>query len=303
VKAQLMKTVLLKNRPRLLIALIIAAALARTASATTITDWTFESDTGTYTWTASNPPTPLNSPVPESGAGTATPLGMTNNYTYNNNEGSGSITWCDTITPGGPGGNGSNIGWRIRGPSNAGGGGPGIANGWNSAALQYTQGAEFAVDTSGYSSVQVAFDWFTTSQGPADLQPRYSLNGGTTWTNMGPVLNVANLDVNSAFDTFSLDFSGIPGAGNNPNFAVELVSAYHAGFGTYASATSVAAGSPAALNNSSGNWRFDNIVFTGTAVPEPASIVLAVIGLAAFGFCACRRTPHAEERHTILTNR
>ena len=62
------------------------------------------------------------------------------------------------------------------------------------------------------------------------------------------------------------------------------MSAYNPQLGTYASATSVAKGTPSGLNNSSGNWRFNEFEITGTpsAVPEPSTLALfgvALIGL------------------------
>jgi hypothetical protein len=41
-----------------------------------------------------------------------------------------------------------------------------------------------------------------------------------------------------------------------------------------------------AYNNSSGNWRFDNLTFTGTAVPEPTSA--ALVGVAGLVFAGRR---------------
>jgi hypothetical protein len=38
-------------------------------------------------------------------------------------------------------------------------------------------------------------------------------------------------------------------------------------------------GNGAAYNNSSGNWRFDNVIISGTAVPEPSAFSMAGLGL------------------------
>jgi hypothetical protein len=213
---------------------------------------------------------------------------MDNNYTYTNNEGPGSVAWCDVINK-----SGADNAWRIRGPSNVAGQGAGLANGWNTAAPQYTQGAEFAASTAGYDNVLVSFDWFSTTQGVRDMQPQYTTDG-VNWVNIGPLLTILNqADVNVAFETFSLDFSGISAVNNNPNFAVKLVSAYDptytgAGAPTY-TASKLTGGLPTVYNDNSGNWRFDNITFSGTVVPEPSTLVLLSAGFVAMAATFLRR--------------
>jgi len=76
-----------------------------------------------------------------------------------------------------------------------------------------------------------------------------------------------------------------------PNFGVRLVSAFDSTghvANDYAGAT-LTAGQTTIYNNSSGNWRFDNLTFSGTAVaaPEPGSI--ALVGIGAAGLLARRR--------------
>jgi len=72
-----------------------------------------------------------------------------------------------------------------------------------------------------------------------------------------------------------------PAAANNPNFAIQLVNA-----STGADCVSTQG---TALTNNSGNWRFDNISVSGSVVPEPASILMAGVGLAGLAFCGWRR--------------
>ena len=240
---------------------VLFGLLAGPAPADTITQWTFDN----YAVSA-----PVNNPAPTTGVGLVQPLGMDNSYTYNNNEGPGSISWCDIMAR-----SGSDNTWRVRGPTNNGGGGQGQSNGWNSAAPQYTQGGQFGVSTADYQNILVSFDWLTTTQGVRDLMPRYTIDG-STWTNFyASSLEMVSTDVNKNFDTFTLDFTGVAGVDNNPNFAVQLVSAYDPTTGTYS-----AASGHTALNNSSGNWRFDNITFSGTpiTVPEPSLFILLGIG-------------------------
>ena len=172
----------------------------------------------------------------------------------------------------------------------------GAANGWSSLAPIGTQGAEFAASTAGFKGpINVSFDWYATTQGEAKLQLEYTTNGGTTWNNV-PINVGADTPISALVNTTSVNtvmgayvwgsptgqgqnwFPGLtatitdPAAANNPNFAIEMVNA-----ATGADNVSMVNG---ALNNTSGNWRFDNITIS-TAVPEPKGIVLA--GLAVFG--------------------
>src|SRR5271166_5796094 len=270
------------NSPRAFVVALgvtIASLPAVGVSATTITQWQFNTVT----------PAPDNSPAPEIGTGVATVLGMDNNYTFssgNTISGSGTFTFttlystgsvasADVLaTPGDP--NGFANAWRVRGPSNN--QGAPLGNGWALQAPQYTQGAQFSASTVGYSNIGFSFDWFTTTQGVKNLQEQYTLNG-TTWNNINGLLTA----VSNGWLSEAIDFSGISGAANDPNFGVRLVSAYDQTlqFPNYGSADG---GQNGYYNNNSGNWRFTDMSFTGAAiaaVPEPSSLLLlAAVGLA-----------------------
>ena len=154
----------------------------------------------------------------------------------------------------------------------------------------------------------VSFDWYATTQGEANLQLEYTTDG-TTWKNVaitipagdtglkGLTNSVSPNTVTGAYVSDNLLLNGTPAgqnwftgltasitdplAANNPNFAIEMVNA-----STGADNVSTAG---TALNNSSGNWRFDNVSISGTPVPEPSSVVLAVLGLAGSAFYGWRR--------------
>lgn len=204
----------------------------------------------------------VNNPRPDTGKGTAVPLGMTNNYTFSTSPPrTGSTTTCDITSASGSGDSGSpNNCWRVRGSfdgtlTNAG-------VGWALAAPQFTQGAEFDVSTVNYSGITFTFDWFTTSQGVHNMQVQYSLNGGTTWDSIGPVLASAT---NGWVNNNTYDFSAITGANDNPNFRVRLVSVYDPTY-TGPGAPTYTGASGGVYNNASGNWRFDRVTFTGTPI-------------------------------------
>jgi autotransporter-associated beta strand protein len=212
------------------------------------------------TWDLSNfanGTTLTNSPAPSFGTGLATPLGMTNNYSYSNGV-TGSVTAADVTPQAGDPVAPNGLCWRVRGQN------PG--NGWNLAAPQYTQGAQFDASTVGHSDIVFSFDWFTTTQGILDLQEQYTTDG-STWNNVnGLQLAAANGWVIGT----TIDFKalGIHGVDNNANFGVRLVSAYDPALGTYEAAT----GGGTVYNNNSGNWRFQdiNIGFSSTNVAAVA---------------------------------
>ncbi len=247
-------------------------------------------------WTFDSSATPLGmvgSPAADVGPAAATavakPLGMTNNYycsatpnTATLAAGFGSISGPDVESDSGSSVSPSN-GWRVRGAATTDFSAP--CNGWSLAAPQYTQGAEFDVDTTGHAQVVVQYDWFSTKEGFRDQQAQYSLNVNAStpvWTNIGS----ARIAIPKGWvNGITLDLSGIAGAGNNPNFGIRFVGIYDpaiaagsypihtfdtAGHVTttlvpyalgqaYASATLGGGGKPALYNNNSGNWRFDNV--------------------------------------------
>src|SRR5580658_6188364 len=247
------------------IAALIAASLPSAFAQTqVIAAWTFENNA-----IAVN-----NSPAPSAGSGNASSIGMATYPTP-----SVGVTTNDVLlgTTGDTGVNGvadlTQI-WRVRAEAAAGGG---AANGWSSLAPIGAQGAVFAASTAGYSTITVSFDWYATNQGEANLQLQYTTDG-VTWKNVP--LSLSGSDSGLALMTNSTSantvkgsyvsitggagqdwFTGLsaaisdPNAANNPKFAVEMVNASTGADDISASGT--------ALNNSSGNWRFDNVTISG----------------------------------------
>jgi hypothetical protein len=217
-------------------------------------------------------------PTPNIGTGTATALGMTNSYAGSSSAVpptcnpapcvyTGSSNKDDiTSTNGGTDPNLSAEAWRVRGTTKINGGisGPG----WNTQAPELTQGVEFAVSTVGHSNIVVQFDWYTTAEIARDLQTQYSTDG-STWTNIGPIY-VAPAG-GGYYPGITINLASIAAVNNNPNFAIRMVSVYDRSANaptpfTYTAATLSANGTPVQYNNSSGNWRFDEVNVLGTAI-------------------------------------
>jgi hypothetical protein len=270
--------------------------LVPAVKAAPISAWTFENDAVGMN----------NSPAPSTGTGTASSIGMniyptpnvgvtTDDVLLGKSSDTGTNTVADT----------TNI-WRIR--AQAGANGP--ANGWSSLAPIGTQGGVFAASTVGFTGINVSFDWYTTTQGEANLQLEYTTDG-TTFTNVpitlggsdaGLVAKTNTTSANTVMGSYVSDnlavngspagqdwFTGLtasitdPLAANNPNFAIEMVNASTGADDVSTQGT--------ALNNSSGNWRFDNVSINGTStVPEPATgaAILGGLGLL-LGFGKVRR--------------
>jgi len=265
------------------------------AGVSLFTGWDFNADTNTTVSIHGNNYSQNNSPAPSIGTGTAIVLGMNNSYSFpvggSTGTLTGSVASADiTSTEGStdPNSDFNSNSWRIRGPactksnSNCGATAD-VGNGWNTAAPEYSQGAEFDVPTTGYYHVVMQYDWYVTAQGFRDLQAQCNtnINNSNGWTNVGPL--EVTPDGGGFVNQITLDFTalGVCSADNNPNFGVRLVGAYDptytgAGAPTY-TAASLTNGQPAVYNNNSGNWRFDEINFFGnsssTATTSPISTV------------------------------
>ena len=262
---------------KLLIPTFLFGSLLATQAQSTITAWTFDNN-----GIGANA-----SPAPSTGSGTAAALGMNNSYNNTN-----SISNPDILSSAGSSTPALPDAWRVRGNGAA----PNAGNGWSSQAPIGTQGAQFLASTVGFNNIQIAFDIDTTAQAEANLELLYTING-TTWINAtltsagsagGTLLNNSS-SPNTVLGSYirlsstagwnnliTANLGGISAIANDPNFGIEIVNA-----STGADDLNVAG---TAYNNSSGNWRYDNVIISGTAVPEPSTLALGGLGLAAIAF-------------------
>ncbi len=220
---------------------VLSCALACACSASafasiTITQWNFQNFAIGIN----------NTPVPSSGSGSATELGMTNTLNtvrsvaasdiFGGNSAGGSTDPIQSGTP--------QIAraWRFRG--GAAPGGP-SANGWSSNASLQTQGAQFNASTVGFSGISVSFDLYVTDRGPRNWQVQYTFDGAI-WTNIGAA-GTAGLGDDRWYNSNVVDLSSIAGADNNADLGIRVVSTYGAGTTQYFAADN------GPMSNTSGN--------------------------------------------------
>jgi hypothetical protein len=269
---------------------LIAGSVGAAAQADTIAEWNF----GTLSSVApDNTPAATNGTEAANSATTATSIGMANAYAEASPYTSGSPYTFDDVTKDTNSTIGNENVWRLRGSSTQ--ATQSGANGWSINAPEYVQGAQFTTTTAGEDNILLSFNWAATAQGIANLQVQYNtnVNNASGWTNVGSLLTatVGNSSSGGSFQTDTIDFGslGITSVNDDANFGVRLVAAYNPTLATYASASSVIAGSPADYNNSSGNWRFADVQIDGTPVPLPASCWLLLFGAAGLGAFARKR--------------
>lgn len=191
----------------------------------------------------------------------------------------------------------SNLTWKVRG-----------SNGWNTAAAIGTQGAEFFASTANEQNIVASFDWYPSTKSEAALLVQYTVDG-TNWINAPaadiqlPTSSSLSLVTNSSiantvqgtyidttkgntwYNGITISFANISAASNDPLFGFRLVNA-----STGADDLQASGG---ALDNTSGNWSFDNVQISGvSAVPEPSTCAL-LLGGAGLALAALKRRRRA----------
>jgi len=259
---------LVRGATSLALAWFLAAAAANAA---TITQWNFNVNAaGTN-----------NSPAPSTGVGLAQIVGMNGNAPNadfpNATNGSGSSD--PAVSP--------DLAWRVRGSVN---------NGW-SGTTSLLSGAQFKASTVGYSNIGVSFDLNATDGSPRYAQLQVTTDG-SNFASFGPLLDF-NAKIDDWTNGISYDFSSLAAASNNPNFGFKVVSAFSpvdftdaGGFHAANTAFQRTDADPleGPYNGTAGNYRFDMVTFTGTAVPEPSTVALAIGMLVASATISRRRS-------------
>lgn len=236
---------------------VLSLGATMQVSADVITQWNFNSTTGIN-----------NAPAPSTGSGSATPVGM-----------NGGLNNADILNAGGTPSSSDagspNYAWRVRGSQ---------SNGW-SGTTQLLSGAQFNASTVGYQNIVLSFDLNATDGSPRHAQLQYTIDG-TNFTSIGSLID--NNAFNDAWNNgITYDFSAVSGVSNNPNFGVKLVSAFSPveftnlnGVQAANTAFQRSDAETGVYTGAAGNYRFDMVTFSGTVVPEPASLGLLTVALA-----------------------
>ncbi|HMP29731.1 MAG TPA: hypothetical protein PKD85_09030 [Saprospiraceae bacterium] len=167
--------------------------------------------------------------------------------------------------------------------------GNGGGRGWNSTSYQNqsigsgTSGVQFSVSTLGFKNIKLSFDHRASGTASRWAQLDYSIDGGKTWVT-NHWRNGGGLSPHDVFYSFDVDFSGIDGANDNPNFTIRIVSIFspqafsqNATLNYGANEAYMRANAQAVIGETGGTgtgnygaggtWRFDNVTFKGETLP------------------------------------
>lgn len=217
----------------------------------TITEWNF---------TATNNTTidgGLTSPDPSTGTGTATLLGGTTATLAGGISGT-----CNTS-------DGSGCGWNTTTYA-----AQSLENG--------LRGVQFVTSTAGFENIILSFAHRASGTASRYARLDYSLDGGTNWVN-NFWTNTGGLTPPDNFYLFTVDFTSISGANDNPNFAIRIVSVFapcdfvqsntlsYSANQAYMRANVEAQCQPHSTANTgnygaAGTWRFDDVKFVGNQI-------------------------------------
>ena len=245
---------------RIILSTVAALSLCLSASAASIiTQWNFNDNDGSSS---------TGTLVPSIGSGTATTVG-TVTTTYNTPAGSSDPLGADV----------NNSAWRMS------------ANWPAQGSGNKTCGVQLNISTVGSQNITLAWDQANSNTANKYYRVQYSIDNGATWVDKDVIVNNAGANWNNPIATVS--FATIPGANNNPNFGVRIVSELQStAVGGAASYVGVVSG-----YSSGGVLRLDMVTFSGDAasgqvniLTDPTNAVVAVGQAASFSVTAAGGT-------------
>ena len=221
--------------------------LTKSNAQATIASWTYDPVLGT----PSNP-----TPNVGSGSSSVVNLGVTPSTTQGLNPAS---SGCSSSTSSG------NNAWHHQNFD------PGSSNEKN--------GIQYYVSTFGYSGIKLSWDQYFSDSAPNTVRLQYTIDG-INWvpfamTNPGNTTKCAGtvsggcfvMDNGGVFRRVTVDFTGIAGVENNPNFGIRILASHYP---TTSQFRKCSDNTSQATNT--GTWRFDNVNFTGTPTTPGAVI-------------------------------
>ncbi len=152
--------------------------------------------------------------------------------------------------------------------------GNGSPKSWSSTAWDVGDYFQFKLPTTGYTDLNLSFDQTGSNTGPRDFAVYTSTDGSTFSPLLGATYSLINgaWSMGTPVGTTSYSFALPASLEGLPAAYIRLVDS---------STTSINGGTVAAA----GTGRVDNVLITGTEVPEPAMFALvSLAGLASVGF-------------------
>jgi hypothetical protein len=135
-----------------------------------------------------------------------------------------------------------------------------------------TSGAEFRVSTVGYRNIAISWDHYNSATGSKYWRLQYSLDGA----NFVDFVVYTN-PVQTTFFPTGASFAAIPGANDNPNFAVRIVSEFES-TATGSGTDQYVATQDGSSYGPNGTLWLDIVTISGDATTEPAALVIAKVG-------------------------
>lgn len=144
-----------------------------------------------------------------------------------------------------------------------------------------SRGVEFDISTAGYTGITLSFDFAQTSSSSSGYYLfRASADGGATWA-FSETINLVGSSANTWYSDLSYDLSACTSLNDNASFAFQMVATVNPDTGAFVDVNGNA------ITSGTASFSLDRVTLSGTAIPEPAAVSVA-LGLAA-GFLALRR--------------
>ena len=149
-----------------------------------------------------------------------------------------------------------------------------------------SRGVQYMINTSGYTDLVLTFAQRNSNTASAWTTLRYTLDG-STWTT-ATSFQMPSASATTFVSGITYNFATIAGANDNSSFGIQLLASFAPSSNAYLPTSGASYGT-------SGTIRYDNVLLSGTAipealpVPEPETCALMLAGLAVISLVARRR--------------